>query len=325
MFVLKSHIIIGAFTLNGVNDCRIKKGIHSYVDTAIIKVPTTARLKQKDTVTVSVDTANKFNRGDKVTIELGYNGKLKKEFVGFVSRVNYTTPCEIECEGYSYLIRKKNINKTFTKGTKIRAVCEELIKGTGITLSNAIPDIALGSALRVVNENGAKVLDYLKDNLKYSIYFNGSQLYVGLEETELKGTVKYKLGWNTIKDNGLKYHLAEDTKVKVILKTPNSSGGKTLYTVGDADGDVREHIVNNVASNNLKNIAENYLKQLKFNGYEGKLTAFLQPYCEHGYSAKIEDPKYPERNGTYFVSSVEISFGTGGARRIPEITKKLST
>lgn len=325
MFVLTSHITIGAFTLKGVNDCRIKKGIHSYVDTAIIKVPTTSRLKQQNEVTVTVDTAKKFKRGDKVTIMLGYNGKLKQEFIGFVSRVNFTTPCEIECEGYSYLIRKNNIHKTFVKGTTIRSVCEEVIKGTDITLSNAIPNIPLGSALRIENGTGAKVLDYLKDNFKFAVYFNGSQLYVGLEETEPKAKVKYKLGWNTIKDNGLKYHIADESRVKVVLKTSKSDGGKSVYSTGDADGEVHEYVVKNIASNNLKQIADDYLKQLKFNGYEGRLCAFLFPYCEHGFSAEIEDPKYSERSGTYFVCSVEIQFGTGGGRRIPEISKKLST
>lgn len=323
-FTFISHITIGQFAFKGVNECRIKKGIHSYVDTALIEVPATARLKQTDSTTVSVDTAKKFSRGDKVEIKLGYNGKLRTEFVGFVSRVNFTSPCEIECEGYSYLLRQKPIHTTFAKGTSIRAVCELLTSGTGISLSNRIPDIKLGSALRVVNESAAKVLDHIKQTLLLTVYFNGSELYVGLEETEPKAQAKYKLGWNTIKDGGLKYHLAEEQKVKIVLKTPNSEGGKTIYTAGDPDGAVHEHVVPNIASQNLKAIAEDYLSKMKFTGFEGKITSLLWPYCEHGYSALVDDPRYSERNGNYFVPSVEVVYSTSGARRIVELSKKLS-
>lgn len=325
MFTLSSHITIGAYTFTGVNDVRIKRGIHSYVDTATIKLPTSSRLKQANADSKTVDTAKQFNRGDKVEIKLGYNGKLLTEFIGFVARVNFSSPCEIECEGYSYQIRKNNINQTFPSGTSIRQLCEALIKNTDITLSNAILDMKLGSALKVTNESGAKVLDYIKDNFKYVVYFNGSTLYVGLEETEPKGTTKFKLGWNTIKDNGLKYHIAEQTRAKVILKTANNEGGKTLYTCGDPDGDVHEYLVKHSTNDVLKELAEGYLKTLKFTGYEGSITAFLQPYCEHGYTAVVQDDRYPERNGNYFVPSVEVSFGASGARRIVELSKKIST
>ncbi len=323
MFVLSSHITIGKYTFSGVNDLRITKGIHSDVDTALIRIPTTGRLKRSGNATESIDTARTINRGDTVTIKVGYDGQLKSEFVGFVSRINFSTPCEIECEGYSFLLRTKNVNTTFPAGSGLVDVCSYLVKDTGINLSHAIPDTKLGSALSVSNQSATKVLDYIKDNFKYSVYFNGDTLYVGLQETELKGEVKYKLGWNTIKDNGLKYHLAEQTRVKVVLKAYEKDGGNTLYTVGDPDGEVHEHMVKHVAQSDLQHIAEGYLKAQKFTGYEGKITGFLQPYCEHGYSASIEDERYPERSGKYFVPSVEIVFGGSGGRRIVELSNRL--
>jgi hypothetical protein len=74
----------------------------SYVDRATIKVPITARIKRADeTITATAETAKLFKEGDAVSIDLGYNNKFNTEFIGFVSRVNFTTPVEIECEGYS--------------------------------------------------------------------------------------------------------------------------------------------------------------------------------------------------------------------------------
>lgn len=325
-FILNSLFTIGEYSFTGCIDCRIKKGIHSYIDTATITLPITARLKQANPTTESVDVAKGFKRGDAVKIQLGYNGKLKQEFVGFVSKVNFSNPAEIECEGYSYQLRTKNINHSFKIGTSISEVCGVLTKDTDITLSNKIVNSKLGSTLLVKNDTAAKVLDRIKDLYGFSVYFNEKELYVGLEQVELKATTEYDLGWNTIKENDLKYVVAEQTRAKVIAKTAQSDGGKQVYSLGDADGSVKEFIVDkNKTQQELKQIAENELQKIKFTGYEGKVTAFLVPYCEHGFGAKIVDKKYPERSGTYFVPSTEIHFGAQGARRIVELSKKIST
>jgi hypothetical protein len=328
-FTLTSNITITNINtkqvvkLRGVNDCRIKKGIHSYIDTATLKIPLSGRLKQKNGSSSSVETAQFFYRGDKVKIELGYDNKLKTEFIGFISRVNFTSPCEIECEGYSFQLRQKNINKTFAKGTQVNEIIAFLIQGTDIVLSNKIPNVALESAMTVNNATACQVLDKIKENQLMTIYFNGNELYVGLQQTEVKKNVKYRLGWNTIKDNGLKFQLAEDKRVKVILKVSKKDGDKALYTTGDPDGEVHEYIVN-MAEKDLKHIAEDHLLKMKFTGFEGKITTLLVPYCEHACSAEVEDTRYSERNGTYFVPSVEVVFGTSGTRRIVELSNKLS-
>lgn len=62
---------------------------------------------------------------------------------------------------------------------------------------------------------------------------------------------------------------------------------------------------------------------LTFDGYEGKITSFLQPYCEPGYKAILEDKTYPERGGNYIIEAVEVTYGTGGARRKVSIGMQL--
>lgn len=329
MFVLRSHITIETTSgqtikFSGVNDMRIRHSVKSYINTAFFKIPTSARLKQGTTITNNVELSAKFNRGDKITIQLGYNDKMFREFVGFISNVNFTTPLEIECEGYSFQLRNKIVNKTFAKGSTLRSVLEELVKGTDITLSNAIPQIKLSTALVVPNKSAAQVLDHIKDTLKLTTYFREKELYCGLESTENLTNVVYRLGWNTIRDGGLRYKHADQTRVKVVLKTLEKEGGKTIYTCGDADGEIHEHVVHLAEKESLKTLGENFLKKLKYTGYEGTLTAFLQPNCQHGWSADIQDKKYPEREGKYFVVSVEVIYYTGGARRIVELSYKLS-
>jgi hypothetical protein len=59
-------------------------------------------------------------------------------------------------------------------------------------------------------------------------------------------------------------------------------------------------------------------------GYEGSFTAFAHPYVEPGDSVPIDDPKYKERAGSYFVNEVSGSFDTGGGRQIIKIGSRLN-
>ena len=327
MFVLCSKISIaskknGDFAFKGVNDLRIKRSIGSYVDTCTIKIPTTAKLNTSSSPTEQAVYA--FVAGDAITVDLGYNDEFKTEFKGFVSKIGYSTPVEVECEGYSYLLKRKNINKSW-KTTTLREVCEYITDGTGIKLSNAIPKLNLIN-YNVHNAPATKVLDNLIEQYKLVAYFNFDELYVGLEELASAGKVEYALGYNTVDANSLKYQNADDVRLKVIAKTRKEQGAIEKYTCGDADGAVREIIVKNSDSlDQIKKCANDYLTQKKYTGFTGSFTAFLQPFASIGYSCKIIDTRYKERSGTYFLYSVEVTFGMNGARRICELTKKLSS
>lgn len=326
MFVLCSKISIaskknGDFAFKGVNDLRIKRSIGSYVDTCTIKIPTTAKLNSSSSPTEQAVYA--FVAGDAITVDLGYNDEFKTEFKGFVSKVGYSTPVEVECEGYSYLLKRKNINKSW-KTTTLREVCEYITDGTGIKLSPAIPKIDLKNYV-VHNAAATKVLDYFIEQYKLVAYFNFDELYVGLEELAPAGKVEYALGYNTVDANSLKYQNADDVKIKVVAKTTKKDGAKELYTCGDTDGAVREIIVKNSDLADVKKVANDYLTRYKYTGFAGSFTAFLQPFASIGYSCKIIDKRYKERSGTYFLYSVEVTFGMNGARRICELTKKLSS
>lgn len=50
-------------------------------------------------------------------------------------------------------------------------------------------------------------------------------------------------------------------------------------------------------------------------GYEGSVTCFLEPAFEKSMVAEIDDPKFPERNGRYFVETVEGEYSANGGRQ----------
>lgn len=329
-FTLNSEIKIGNKTMRGVNDVAISENIHEYANTCVIKIPPSAVLKRTDGSTQpSVQSASQFKKGEAVVVKLGYNGELKQEFVGFVTRINKTTPVEIECEGYSYLLRiKKNIKKSW-KTTTLLDVLKYLVDGTGIKLHARIPAIPLKN-LSIYNASGTEVIDYLKDLLKgtCTAFFIDDVLFFGLTYTDITDkTVKYQEGVNVISSDALKYHQAEDIQVKIEFKHKSNDGVEKTptQTIGKTGGIVRTETVSAVDDIAwLDKMAKAKLAQETFDGYEGEITAFLQPYCRTGYRINYVSKKYAEKTGFYFCEGITVTYGLGGARRIPQLGIKLS-
>ncbi|KAA2244568.1 hypothetical protein F0L74_00910 [Chitinophaga agrisoli] len=330
MFVLKCKMIIGDYKMETVTAVKIKKSIHSFVDTALITLPASSRLKTSTTnVPESVPTPARFQEGNKVEIWLGYDQEdaLHLEFTGFVRRVNAATPCVIECEGYSWQLGRKNVHwSTGKKPEKLKDLLAKLVSGTDITLSSSIPDMDV-QQISEGDISGKAALDWLKKNLYLTVYFSGKELYAGLaylnEENNEK--VGYQIGWNLVKDDELKFRKAEDIKLLVRMVSFNTRNRATKAEAGDSNGVVNTIFAqHNLTEAELKKMAEKNVKDLRYDGYEGKITGFLAPFALPGYGAVLKDPNYKEREGTYLIESTEVNFGNGGGRRLCELGRKIS-
>lgn len=326
MFWLTSVVQIGSYQLRGgVNNVSGKRSTKEIIDTAIIKIPGIGRITGKDTLpTTSIETSKLFQEGDKVNIMLGYNNDNRQEFKGFVRRVTPSIPVTIECEGYAWLLRRKRVLKSW-KSVKLKEFLKELVADTEITLSPFIPDLTLKN-LTINHANALKSLEYVRDQLHLTVCFQFDVLYVGLQQGIPGSRVKFRLGWNTIRDDKLKYRLASDTKVLVRLVTGKGKKAKrTLIEIGDKDGSLIERQIPNIdEAGDLNKIANDILIQAKYTGFEGDITAFLQPYCQPFDVAVIIDRMYNERGGNYFVEGIEFDFGMSGAKRKVHIGRSLS-
>jgi hypothetical protein len=335
MKILSSEFTIGNKRFKGVHNTFIKKSIHSYRDTATIQLPTSARLKSDTTEIPSRLTATEFSVGDKVTIKLGYGDKLRTEFIGFVSRVNFSQPLELECEGYSWLLRFEcNVTKSWAR-TTLKEVLSEVIRVSNegraaadqIKLHPGIPDLPLKNIV-INNATGVQVIDYIKGlfNGILQAFFIDEQLYMGLSYTDVqKSTVKYRLNWNTLPPKNLNYRLANETIVKIELKFRNDQGQQITTTTGKSGGITKRDnltVVTDVTT--IQKVAEAKLALESFDGYEGNITTMLEPYCQPGYRAEITDLQYSQRSGNYFTESTAVTFGNGGAKRTIELGIKLS-
>ncbi len=321
---MQAHITIGAFKPIKPHSLSWKRSVDSYSDTATIKVPGLSRLRCNDNQYTVVNAAEQFQEGMTVIANAGYNGIQELRFKGFIRRINFSIPVEIECEGYSYLLRKMEGYTRSYKSTTAKDILSDLIKGTAIKLSNDIPNIPLRNIF-FKNVKGTDVLDYLKDKCLLTIYFNNEVLYCGLKMTEVKKTVKLRLGWNVIKDDDLKFDTGKElATVNIQIEKRNSDGSKVRAKHGVKDGSVKilkvRHLIDPAL---LKQIAEEERKKLVYRGYEGTITLFAKPVIEPGMAVDIYDKRYPQRTGKYFVEAVDGDFGTGGGRQKVKIGASL--
>lgn len=325
MFALASDISIGKYSHVKPHEVKIKKSIFEYVNKAVIKLPLTARVKQSGKIiTATTETAKEIKEGDKVIIQLGYNGSLKTEFEGFVARLNFTSPLEVECEGYSYQLRKKQMSGTMTK-TTLLDVMKKLVEGTDIVLDEKqIPKFPIDKII-MEKKTGTEVLEQLRkiSNQLIRFTFTGNTLWGGLAYFQNKGEVKYRLGYNVIKDGNLKKREAKNDEVTVNWVGELKDGTKVTATSG-TKGKVQvrsSHAITDKES--LRQLADADVQKQSYDGYEGKITAFGVPFCDTGYKCILEDVKYPERGGNYIVQTMEANYGLSGFRRSVGIGAKL--
>ncbi len=338
MYVLGSDITIGNFSFSGVNDISINRSLHSITETATIKIPSIARIVTKASVSTDVViTGKQFSEGDPVTIKLGYNNDLQTEFTGFVKRCSLSMPLEVECEGYSWLLRRNTIDKFYPSVT-VKDLLADAVSGiegkynisvqckADITLSNVKVS---GCGLDVING-----LSKYTDGCLSCFFIQPGVLWCGLLYTPYAkgtdilntGTVNYRLGYNVPKTNDLKERTNENDPVQVEYSKKLANGDKLSGTSDAFKIFVRTHkkILNHIADAiALKQLANETAYRRNYAGYEGSINTFLQPYATPGYTAYITDDRYPERNGNYIIEDMEVHFGNAGARRIIGIGPQL--
>lgn len=320
MFYLTSDITIG--TYKNIKPAKVvwKTDVNSFTDTCTIDLPRITYLKTDKTTTDDLQAPNErkefiFKENDKISISLGYDGKNVKRFDGFVKRVNMGMPVQIECEGYSYLLYDVIFNKSYASVTVKQLLTDMIPEGAGIVLSKAIPDIPLKS-VRFKNATGIQVLEWLKKECQLAVYFQFNELYVGTQFGRKGKTVKLKLGWNTVKDDDFKLRLV-DKNVRIVIHEKNEKG-EVKRTRSDANKYSNEKLLKikaGIPANLLKQIANRLQTKSNYSGYEGSITAFLEPAMNKGDIAQINGYRYPEKSGTFFIESISGEFGTAGGRQ----------
>ncbi|WP_162923649.1 hypothetical protein [Arachidicoccus soli] len=311
-----SKITVGSLPPFYCTSAKWKRSVDNYADSATVTVPALYFLKKSGNIyNPKVVGTYLFAEGMPIQIELGYNGNLVTRFKGFIKRINYAAPLELECEGYSYPLQKIYINKTYTNSS-VKKILTDLLQGTGISISSDTADVPINEAV-FKNASGVQILEWLKKKCLLTVYFNFNEIYVGLRATEPKGSVDFHIGWNTVNANDLLFSGYKEFSTVRINGVYRKSNGDLNVTTTDGNGSVKTiHLDVDMTTAWQQKIINDRKLIYTSMGYTGKLTAFLEPYTDIGMTAKITDDKYPERSGSYFVESVEGSFSNRGGRQI---------
>lgn len=333
MYDVSLHIAIvqpvlkRSLKLFSVEKLRTKRSVHSLIDTADFSVPATFRLKKANGEKLSSEqTAKVFKEGDGIEIKLGHDGKLNSEFKGFIRRVNLTDPVTVECEGYSWQLRRKAPVKSW-KTVKLKEVLQTLIEGTDITIHPDTPEVTLAPFyMGAKNEDALEVLEELKKTEALTAYFiDGNQLFVGQELTATTDKqVIHKLGYNTLDEDELKYRSKDEVKIHVSITYRDAKGKLHHTTAGERGGLEIKYNYGMLTAEQAKTSALREAEKKSYEGYEGKLIATWVPYCQPGWADKLLDPQYKEREQTVIVETVECKLDDRGDWRILELGKVLN-
>lgn len=332
-FVLACEVTIGKYIFRQVNEVRIKNTWRELGSTCDIRLP-----KYVKSPTLEARTLEDFiKQGDAVSVKLWYlDQPAHEEFTGYVRRLKPNIPFEVECEDHIYYFRKTPIKKSWSKAEKatLKTVVKYLVDEVNskhapanITPSGNLPDVTFSEGFIIEAGNtAATALQKIKENFGLVSYFRGRELFTGLAYQQTFGDVKYSLAWNVIWHE-LTYRSESDVLLQAKAIGIKKNNTKVVVDdVGDKDGEQRTLYYYNVTDKaQLKKLAEEELKRLKFTGYEGDINTFLYPYAEPLMVADLRDPQYGEsRAGRYIIDSVETEFGSYGARRKVELGIKLT-
>lgn len=324
-FYLTSDITIGDYKGIKPNKVSWKTDVNSFIDTCQITLPRITFL-QNDAFNKTVDLEEEqkseekkvqyyqFKEGDKVSVSLGYDKRFNKRFEGFIRNVKMGIPVELECEGYGYQLYDKIFNKTYAK-VSVKQLLKDLTAGTDIVISDQTADVPLTN-VRFKNATGIQVLEFLKKECHLAVYFNFNEIYVGTLFGKVQKRAKIKIGWNTVKDDDFQKKKV-DKSVKIVVKEKNPKGEvkKTRPDEKKYSDEKELKVKAGIPNEFLKQIVNRLQLKENYQGYEGSIQLFLEPYVDKGMVLEIDGGMYPEKTGDYFVESISGEYGMSGGRQ----------
>ncbi|NJM13965.1 MAG: hypothetical protein HC896_00020 [Bacteroidales bacterium] len=330
--MLKCNITIGKYTFTRCAGAEVERSIHDIVDTCKIKLPV-AVITMDNAGKWATDITDVVKVGDKVEAFFYYEDyeQYGEKFNGWVRKVNYAYPAEIEIENDAWLLRKAIDKKAFAKAS-IKSIVEYIVKGLGIKLYPKMPAMQIDT-YNVKANNALVELERLRDEFNMVCFFTkDNTLYFGpaythkFDDDEAQNTVKYALSGpttNLIDATSLKYVYSDERKLEIKAMAFVGGNKKIELSVGKSGGDSRTMWFTASDKKTLEEQALQKLKEFNYDGYEGSLKTFLIPLAKPAMSALITDPVFG-REGRYFIEAVKTEWGTGGARRDVSISIKLN-
>jgi hypothetical protein len=245
MFELCAKITIKSektWVFSKIKSCEIERDIDKITSKCTLSLP--KKVKWSDEKEIPV------KRGDKITVELGYDGNLEEVFSGYISKVTTKTPVEIECEDEMYVLKNSATKRKTYLDANLKTVLAEQCQ----------PDIKVDVfstqtfGKYVVNcDTVTQMLGNLKEN-GFLFFFKKGTLYAGMvfdyngKLTGKKQVFRDGEFGNIINGYDLIWGDAVNTSLHIKATGISSDGKKIHVEVGDKDGEVRSFFQYNVTN-----------------------------------------------------------------------------
>lgn len=342
LVVPKSEITLGNVRLygqnTGINSVTIKQSVENIGATATVVIPRNFPRKDRKGILDCIKV------GDTATIRLGYNDNIETEFNGYIANISDTTPISIELEDEWWQLKKKRLIKSWQQPT-LNDVLQFCFSGYKI---DSRVSCDLGGGFPINNNTAYEVAKKLRETYGFTLHldtvkktviayypynFEGfsTHTYVfGTKDcTHIDQLRQKKLAPNIVK-NELKFTRKEDMHLRITCQYTDRKGKHYKFDVGDTAHDDAEHRTltlgpNITSEQEARRMAQAEIDRISFDGYTGKITGFGLPRTKAGDAVRLVDPDNPEREGTYLIKSVTVTYDIGkGYRRENELSYKIA-
>lgn len=303
----------GKVVLDRISEAEISKTIEVLGDKATVVIPRRYG-NGKDELKYYVSV------GDRVRLELGYNGDLKVEFEGYIREIESGFPMKLHLDDETYPLRSNSFVKSW-KNVTLKELLEYIAPGYEIECHDA----SLGK-FQIDNQSTLWVLRFLKEHYGFYSAIRGRKLICKFkyEMAQSKQVHVYDFSKN-VKKSSLKYRRKEDRKVRIKAVSYNKDGKKITETVGSKEEyvSIKTLSYTNKTGTELRELALAEYRRMCFDGFEGSVTGFGIPQTGAGDMLKIVSVKEPEREGQYLIESVTIRYGDTYYERINKLSYKV--
>jgi hypothetical protein len=312
MLRVTCNIEIGKYKFTKVNAIEIDSSWENLTDTCKITMP---RLTYFGTQKLT----DIIRRGDKVTVQIGYDDADVKVFEGYVRDVSGQIPIVINCEDAMFLLKKGSIKKSWRSITTA-ALIKEIIGNT--MPYEVLANITNLGKFAINDATPSQVLEKLRSTYFVKSWCRNGKLYVGLAYVpQLQKRHIFDFNQNII-ENNLEFKQKEDVRLSLVGKIVYSNNKKEEVKIGDSDGEQRTFNYKDKSKSEVEQLLKAEMERLKYTGFRGSFTAFGTPTVNHGDVVLLKDKLYPEREGQYLVKKVNTQFGVNGFRQVIELEAK---
>jgi len=313
MKLLTVQISIGSYEFYSVDTVSINRSWNFLADTAAITL-SRRFLAQATLGSASAPDLNSVIKiGDAVKIDLGYDFNFVTEFTGFVKSISPNTPVKIECEDAMWLLKQTNYTKAWRKVSLTELL--KYIVPDSIEFETT-GEVNLGK-FRIDRVSAYDILKKIREVYGLVSYMRGLKLIVGFpyQETANNSIIHFQKNVDDSKSS-LSFRRSDQVKLKFKAISIQPDGSKIEVELGDKEGQLRTiHVPTGLNESEVRKIAEERRKLYVFDGYQGSVTTFGQPYVKHSDTVTIIDNLYPDREGKYRVDTVQVSINGQGYRR----------